>query len=188
MSDTKAKEGVELLRRNLIHSATPNMRLAIDNKAPIAALIYGLALIDTMAGFFYGVEAKKQAKQGDGVGIRYEKFIEEYLSPGHSKCNYSELDLYKSLRCNMAHSLTPGHRQKGKYDFYLVEDAADKHGSKKTNRTIIFDVPTFCNDVLQAIDRFLNDVEQSIAENPTSLLLDNFKGWWDKGYSILVSD
>ncbi len=84
MSDTKAREGLELLRYNLIHSATPNMKLAIENKAPIAALVYGLALIDTMAGFFYGVEAKKQAKRGDGVGIRYEKFIEEYLSPGHS--------------------------------------------------------------------------------------------------------
>ena len=134
------------------------------------------------------MEAKKQAKGGDGVGIRYDKFIEKYMSPGCSQCNYSELDLYRSLRCNMAHSLTPGHGQKGKYDFYLVENSADKHGSKKTDRTIIFDVPTFCDDVLHAVDEFLYDVEQSITKSQTSLLLDNFKGWWDKGYSILVSD
>jgi hypothetical protein len=188
VNNTEAKESLELLRYNLIHSATPNMKRAIENKAPIAALVYGLALIDTMAGFFYGVGAKKQAQRGDGVGIRYEKFIKEYLSPAHSGCDYSNLDVYKSLRCNMAHSLTPGHRQKGKFDFYLVEDTADKHGSKKTNRTIIFDVPTFCNDVLHAVDNFLNDVEQSIAQNLSSPLLENFKGWWDEGYSILVSD
>lgn len=188
MNNTEAREGVKVLRDNLINSATPNMKLALANQAPIAALVYGLAFIDTMSGFFYGVEAKRQAKRGEGVGVRYNEFIKEYLSPGFSGCNYSGLDLYKSLRCNMAHSLTPGHHQRGKFKFELRQDGASSHGTKKPARTIIFDVPTFCDDVLHAADKFLSDVEQSISQNPEPLILQNFKGWWDEGYSILVSN
>ena len=151
------------------------MRRAIENQAPIAALVYGLALIDTLAGFYYGAEAKRQAKRGDGVGIRYEEFVKKYLSPAKSGCSYKELDLYKSLRCNMAHSLTPGHHQKGKYLFELRQDSADSHGTKKSPRTVIFDVPTFCNDVLHAGERFLTDVEQSLVQGSDPLTLNNFK-------------
>jgi hypothetical protein len=164
------------------------MKRAIENQAPIAALVYGLALIDTLAGFYYGTEAKRQAKRGDGVGIRYGEFVKKYLSPAESGCNYKELDLYKSLRCNMAHSLTPGHHQKGEYLFELRQDSADSHGTKKLPGTVIFDVPTFCTDVLHAGEQFLKDVEQSLAQGSDPLILSNFKAWWDKGYSILVSD
>ena len=98
MNNAEATECVSLLRDNLVQSATPNMKLPIKAGAPIAALVYGLALIDTMAGFRYGVSAKKQARGGPGVGIRYNKFIHDYLSPGCSGCDYGRLDLYKSLR------------------------------------------------------------------------------------------
>jgi len=88
----------------------------------------------------------------------------------------------------MAHSLTPGHSKRGKYDFELRQDAAIGHGTHKTARTIFFDVPTFCDDVLDAAHRFLTDVENAILKSPKSDILKNFKAWWDEGYSILVSD
>lgn len=188
MNNTEALEAIKLLRFNLENSASPNMKRAIENQAPIAALVYGLALIDTLAGFFYGVEAKRKVTRGDGVGLRYDKFVEKYLSPAHSRCDYSKLDFYKSMRCNMAHSLTPGHHRKGTFDFELRQDAPSSHGTKKTARTIIFDVPTFCNDVLDAAAEFLNDVERSLTQSPEPSILQNFKGWWDEGYSILVSE
>ncbi len=187
MDNSAARKSLEMLQYNLANSASPNMKRAIDNQAPIAALVYGLALIDTMAGFLCGVEAKKQIKQGDGVGVRYAKFIEKYMSPAHSGCDYGKLDFYKSMRCNMAHSLTPGHHQKGIYDFELRQDATENHGTKKTGRTIIFDVPTFCSDVLIASEKFLDDVELSLTQNLDAPILQNFKGWWEQGYSILVS-
>lgn len=188
MNNTEAVEAIELLRYYLENSASPNMKRAIENQAPIAALVYGLALIDTMAGFFYGVEAKRQVKRGDGVGIRYDNFIEKYLSPAQSGCDYIKLDFYKSLRCNMAHGLTPGHQRKGMFDFELRQDAASNHGTKKIARTIIFDVPTFCNDVLNATTEFLNNVEHSLSQSQEPSIFQNFKDWWDEGYSILVSD
>lgn len=187
MNNTEAQDYVNLFRNNLMNSATPNMELAIKCQAPIAALLYGLALIDTMSGFFYGAEARKSGN-GEGVGKRYNEFIKTYLSPGYSGCDYKTLDLYKSLRCNMAHSLTPGHLQKGKFDFELRQDAASNHGSKKTAKTIIFDVPTFCKDVLHAADTFLNDVEKAMSQSQEPTILTNFKAWWDEGYSILVSN
>jgi hypothetical protein len=88
----------------------------------------------------------------------------------------------------MAHSLTPGHYKKGAFDFELRQDAASAHGINKTARRIVFDVPTFCDDVLHAAAAFLNDVELSFAQDPEPPILQNFKGWWDEGYSILVSD
>jgi hypothetical protein len=51
MNNAEALEALKVLRSNLAHSASPNMMRAIANQAPIAALVYGLALIDTMAGF-----------------------------------------------------------------------------------------------------------------------------------------
>lgn len=188
MNNAKAYEALKVLRFNLENSALPNMKLALANQAPIAALVYGLALIDTMAGFFYGVQAKRQAKRGDGVRVRYDEFIKKYLSPARSGCDYSKLDFYKSMRCNMAHSLTPGHHQKGIFEFELGQDAASEHGTKKTARTVVFDVPTFCADALDAASTFLNDVEQSLTQRPEPPIIQNFKGWWDEGYSILVSD
>lgn len=188
MNNAEALEALKVLRSNIDNSASPNMKRALANQAPIAALVYGLALIDTMAGFFFGIEAKKQATRGEGVGARYDRFIREYLAPASSGCNYSKLDFYKSMRCNMAHSLTPGQHIKGVFDFELRQDAASSHGTNKTARTIVFDVPTFCNDVLHAAEAFLNDVELSLSQSPEPLILQNFKGWWDKGYSILVSD
>ena len=188
MNNTEALEALEVLRFNVDNSAAPNMKRAIENQAPIAALVYGLALIDAMAGFFYGIEAKKQAKGGPGVGIRYDRFIAEYLAPACSGCDYSQNDFYKSMRCNMAHSLTPGHHRKGKFDFELRQDAASIHGIRKTARTIVLDVPTFCDDVLHAAETFLNDVELSLSQSPEPPILQNFKGWWNDGYSILVSD
>ena len=189
MTNKEAQERVYELRKNLVNSAVPNMHRAIANQAPIAALVYGLALIDTMAGFFYGAEAKKKAKKAKKgeVGLRYEEFVKRYLSPARSGCDYNALDLYKSLRCNMAHSLTPGHTRKGKYDFELRQDVAIGHGTHKTARTVFFDVPTFCNDVLDATHRFLSDVEKAIRQSPEPDILRNFKEWWDQGYSILVS-
>lgn len=192
MNNAEAQEAAKLLRDNIEHSATPNMLRAIANQAPIAALVYGLALIDMLSGFFYGAEAKEQLRQqgkkGDGVRIRYTKFVEEYMSPAQSGCNYKELDLYESLRCNMAHSLTPGHLKKGRYEFELVPSATNSHGTKKMARTVIFEVPTFCIDVVEAAYKFLNAVEQSILASPEPSLLTNFKKWWDEGYSILASD
>ena len=188
MDNAQAQNAVELLRWNLENSASPNMRRAIENQAPIAALVYGLALVDMLAGFFYGAEAKRQAKRGDGVGSRYEEFVKRYLSPAESGCNYKELDLYRSLRCNMAHSLTPGHHLNGKYLFELRQDSANSHGAKESSRIVIFDVPTFCTDVLHAGEQFLKGVEQSLAQGSDPLMLKNFKAWWDKGYSVLVSD
>jgi hypothetical protein len=90
----------------------------------------------------------------------------------------------------MAHSLTPGHHKKGKFDFELLQNAAGTHGIIKTagGRRIVFDVPTFCNDVLDAASTFLNKVELSLNQSPDPPILQNFKGWWDEGYSILVSD
>ena len=188
MNNSEALEALKILRFNLNNSASPNMTRAIANQASIAALVYGLAMIDAFAGFFYGVEAKKQAKRGDGVGIRFDEFIRHYLAPARSGCDYSRLDFYKSMRCNMAHSLTPGHHKKGTFDFELRQDADSTHGTNKTARRIIFDVPTFCDDVLHAAAAFLNDVELSFAQNPEPPILQNFKGWWDEGYSILVSE
>jgi len=106
----------------------------------------------------------------------------------HSGCDYRKLDFYGSMRCNMAHSLTPGHHRKGMFLFELRQDAASGHGTKKAARTIIFDVPTFCDDALNAATEFLNDVQRSLIQNPEPSILQNFKGWWDEGYSILVSD
>ena len=189
MNDTEAKEGVKLLRDNLENSATPNMELPIKAGAPIAALVYGLALIDTMAGFRYGVSANKKARRGPGVGIRYTKFIDQYLTPGRFGCDYGRLDLYKSQRCNMAHSLIPGHPHEGLFQFALTEGAASNHGKPNKEGMTDFDVPTFCKDVLDAVVTFLSEVEQSLTQSPeSSLLLKEFKGWWDQGYSILVSD
>jgi hypothetical protein len=192
MNNSEALEALSALRFNLHNSASPNMRRAIDNQAPIAALVYGLALIDAMAGFFYGSEARREArrlgKSREGVGIRYDKFIEQYLSPAKSSCDYSKLDFYKSMRCNMAHSLTPGHQTRGAFDFELCQNAASGHGATKSGRTVVFDVPIFCDDVLQAVETFLNDVELSLEDNPEPLIVQNFKSWCDEGYSILVSD
>lgn len=188
MTNEEVLERIYLLRDNLINSAAPNMHRALANQAPIAALVYALALVDAMAGFFFGAEARKKITRGEGVRIRYERFVEQYLSPARSGCDYSALDLYKSLRCNMAHSLTPGHSKRGQYDFELRQDAAIGHSTHKTVRTVFFDVPTFCDDVLAAAHQFLTDVEKAVSQSPEPDILKNFKAWWDEGYSILVSD
>lgn len=190
MDNSQAQLALQILRSNLENSATPNMERAITNKAYIAALVYALAYIDAMAGFYYGMDAKAQVKKlkkkGDGVDIRYTKFVEKYLSPAQSGCNYMQLDLYASLRCNMLHSLMSGHVQKGKYHFILDHDVAHIHGTIDGSK-VTFDVPTFCSDVLSAVKTFLGDVEQSFSQTHEPPTLKNFKYWWDNGYSILVS-
>ena len=190
MDTSNTQERIDLLRWNLENSATPNMELAIENSAPIAALVYALAYIDTLAGFFYGIEAKKEAskqKRRGEVRIRYTRFIDQYLSPAKSGVCYRGLDLYVSMRCNMLHNLMSGHYKKGTYVYYLVEEEGQMHGTQATDGMILFDVPTFCDDVLNAAEEYLNDVEQALSKKPEAPTLTGFNGWWDKEYSVLVS-
>ena len=190
MDNSQAQSALQMLRGNLESSATPNMERAIKNKAYIAALVYGLAYIDTMAGYYFGLDArvlvKKLKKRGDGVDVRYEAFIGKYLSPAQSGCDYTRLDLYASLRCPMLHSLMAGHTRKGKYLFSLDHTIARQHGTVQ-GTTVLFDVPTFCGDVLCAVGMYLSDVEKALSQAPEPSLLTSFKYWWDNGYSILVS-
>lgn len=187
MTQDELAQSIAILERNLNESATPNIRRALGNQAPIAALVYALALVDAMAGFLYGVEARKQANGGHGVELRYAEFVRRYLSPGKSGCDYSRLDLYKSLRCNMAHSLTPGHLHKGSFQFVLIQGHPKAHGTFQDPKTVSFDVPSFCDDVLDASGRYLGEVHSAIGSSPLDPIIDNFARWWDEGYSTLVT-
>ncbi len=181
---------VKAIRDNLNDVCLPNMYSAImDGKAPVAALVYSLALIDSMAGFYYGPEAKRINRRGD-VRIRYEAFVNEYLHAVARECRYPDLDLYKSLRCAMLHGLTPGLPGITDRVFRLTwtddPDKRHEHATKDQDGKVWFNVYVFCGHVLQAGRKFLDDVEQAISESPEPRLLKDFKAWAAQGHTIMV--
>jgi hypothetical protein len=167
------------MRFHVSEYARPNMKRAIDAEAPVAGLLFGLAYIGAMSGFYY---------QGNDRA-RYEKFVESYLSPALSGCDYSNLDLYKSLRCPIVHGLLPGHRPPppGRVAFRLTKGRPDVHGKKGRDGIVWFDVEVFSADVLGAARQFVSDVQEAMSQTPEPVLLKNFKARIDEGYSVLVS-
>jgi hypothetical protein len=158
------------------------MYKAIRADAPVAALVYGLALVGAMSGFYWT----------DGDRRRYEKFVEDYMSNSHSGYDYRQLDLYKSLRCDMIRGLIPGRLRKAKHSFQLVhaddQELRDLHGKPAQGGRILFHVEVFCSDALAAARTFLDDVEQAMSMTPEVPLLSNFKARMDReGYSIMLS-
>jgi len=179
MNNQKAQFLVQAIRGNLSSSAWPNMKNAIDGGAPVAALLYGLALIGTMSGFCC------TAREGK----RYNQFVKDYLSNSLSGCDYRKLDLYKSLRCDMIHGLIPGRPKKGKHTFRLIHAEAQRcvHGTRAADGKVWFHVGVFCSDVLGAARKFLDDVQQALSQKSESTILRSFKARMDKGYTTMKS-
>jgi hypothetical protein len=179
MDNHQVKSLLAWMRWNAHNSAYPNMKKAIDGGAPVAALVYGLAYIGAMSGFYM---------RGSN-GKRYREFVREYLSPAFSGCDYGNLDLYGSLRCHMLHGLVPGQRPpgKGKCVFTLVQDRPDVHGKPGSDDSVWFDVEVFCSDAFHAACQFMDDVEKAMLQTPEPALLTNFNARIKEGYTILVS-
>jgi hypothetical protein len=180
MDNQQVQSFLQVVRSNTNDSALWNMKNAIDGGAPVAALVYGLAYIGAMSGFY--------CRGKDHT--RYHAFVTKYLAPGLSGCDYSTLDLYHSLRCPMLHGLVPGQRQagKGKYVFRLTQGKPDRHGKRARDGLVWFDVEVFCSDALGAARQFIKEVEESISISPEPTLLKDFKARMAEGYSIMVSE
>ena len=181
----------QAIRRNLNDVSYRNTKSAIeDGKAPIAALVYALALIDSMAGSYYGLEAQRPARPNRPRGevrVRYEAFVRDYLDAVAPECRCPELDLYRSLRCAMLHGLVAGRPNKTDCVFRLIWSGnANLHGTTAEDGRVSFDVDLFSAHVLQAGRKFLDDVEQAISQSPEPRLLKDFEAGASQGNAIMV--
>ncbi len=171
---------INLMRQHTKNSAHPNMYNAITGGAPVAALVYGLAYIGYMSGFC--------CKGRDGV--RYEAFVETYMRATRSGFDYTLIDVYESLRCNMLHGLIPGGSRKGKKVFTLIHGDGKNHlhGTVDAGGRVYVHVDTFCADVLAAGRDFMQAVEDAATNGNDPQLLESFWCRMERErYSTMVS-
>lgn len=191
MNNQRVPGLTQAIRRNLNDISYQNTKSAIEEgKAPIVALVYALALIDSMAGSYYGLEAQRPARPNRPRGevrIRYEAFVRDYLDAVAPECRCPGLDLDRSLRCAMLFGLVAGRPNKTGCVFRLIWIGnTNTHGTTAEDGRVSFGVDLFCAYVLQGGRKFLDDVEQAISQSPEPRLLKDFKAWASQGNAIMV--
>jgi hypothetical protein len=119
-------------------------RASIQGQAKLAGFILGCCFIDTMAGFYAGID-KRQAKRNSGK--RFKDFVKKYLP------RYDPKKLWEDLRCGLVHSYAEG-------GTYVFTDAnkAGFHFDTTSRGKIILNLEDFCADLREAYKNFRNDI------------------------------
>lgn len=119
-------------------------RASIYGDAKMAGFILGCCFIDTMAGFYAGID-KEESKRNSRK--RFEDFVEKYLP------KYDREKLWEDLRCGLVHSYTVGQT-------HVFTDAykAGFHFDTTKRGKIILNLEDFCADLRKAYKNFRNDI------------------------------
>lgn len=115
-----------------------------NNSSPLVAFILISTTIDFVAGFFEGIT---DLDNPGNAGRTYKRFLERYM-PG-----YNSENLYKDLRCKLAHNFTIG------ASYALIHKRYDMHGKiiPETGQ-IIINFENFYTDFENAIKAYISDL------------------------------
>ena len=120
---------------------------AQNGSTPLAAFILVSCAIDFIAGFLAGIPDFEPGS----AGANYKGFVKRYM-PG-----YDPEDVYKNIRCRLAHNYTIGG---GIGLIHLNPKVHDPLGSKG-NKIINFD--DFYSDFRKGAEEYFQDVETNSA-------------------------
>lgn len=146
------------------------IRAAVNHGAWVLALTGTLALPDICAAL--------ESENGRSSGSRYRAWIRTWLGE-----QYPELDpgeIYQ-MRCSMLHQ---GRTQTGAYERVIfVAPGPLKAHNNVLGDALNLDLPTFCEDVLSAVDRWKTDMEgnPNYERNSPSLIQ-----WYPEGLAPYV--
>lgn len=119
-------------------------KASIYGEAKMAGFILGACFIDTLAGYYAGLDDPKK----QGSGIRFKEFVDQYLK------KYDSEKLYTDLRCGLVHSYTV---HNGTFAF-TDANKAGFHFDKTPRKTIILNLEDFVIDIKEAYRLFRSDI------------------------------
>jgi hypothetical protein len=115
-----------------------------DGTTPLAAFILVSCAIDFLAGFFCGIESFSP-KPGESSN-NYKDFVKEYLP------QYEPEDIYKNVRCRLAHNYTIGGEVGLTHESRALHDPKGRKGAK------IINFEDFFEDFTKAADKYFADL------------------------------
>jgi hypothetical protein len=119
-------------------------RASVKGEAKLAGFILGACFIDTLAGFYFGIN---RSMSKNNSGKRFTTFVKKYLK------RYNAEKLWEDLRCGLVHSYAEG-------GTYVFTDAnkAGYHFNKIKDGRILLNLEDFCADLREAYRLYRNDI------------------------------
>jgi len=136
------------------HSIGHDIKAALDNGAPMGAVILTYAAIDAMA-FLSMPETKSEVTRKD-----YVEWTERYLKADSSQpYQYEGIDIY-GARCGLLHRYggTSSISDRGKCKVFAYHDGSEHiYNPSISDKLVLISMSRFVNDFFGAIKAFLRD-------------------------------
>ena len=116
----------------------------VSSPDALIGFIFMTCAIDYLAGFYWGIDTKKENKKA------YREFIDIYFETN----KYDSKGLYDSLRNGLVHLFTIKGRK-----YTLTQARAELHLQTDSVGQIILNAESFRDDLVVARNKYFNDVE-----------------------------
>ncbi len=139
--EPQTKALLKHIQQSLYKMAFLDIKRASEGGSKMGAFILASCFIDYLAGYRYG----KHAKRKD-----YKLFVKEYFND-----QYDPDKLYHDLRCGLVHNYSVGKA------YLFVDNKPDHHMKKSLGEKRFLNLENFINDVENAYNEFIIDIEQN---------------------------
>jgi len=150
----KREDGTRNVEWTPFHAIGHDIKVAIDNGAPMGAVILTYAAIDAMA-FLSMPEIKKEVTREDYIG-----WTEKYLKADQGQpYQYVGIDVY-GARCGLFHrySGTSNLSDKGRCRVFAYHDGSEHiYRPRISDKLVLISMRRFVNDFFGAMKTFLSE-------------------------------
>lgn len=137
-----------------MHDLIEQINKAMDSNLYYLALYTALTLPDICAAL--------ESNNGKATGDKYKDWFNRYISPKY-KGNLTGEECY-CIRCSLLHQGITQHNRSNYSRILFIEPSVNNNMGLMVHNNILedalnIDIKTFCNDIINAVNTWLNDVK-----------------------------